>query len=126
MTKHSVQPRDVKGYGFLSFAKNNGKSISENIRKCLSGKYSQKLLDHAKQSATDALKTSSKRLNQKTPEAAGDLIGNNIANRITKVSKNSQQNISETITNEEDKDILKERYISREKRKEIIDELRLK
>ena len=33
MTKHSVQPRDVKGYGFLSFAKNNGKSISENISK---------------------------------------------------------------------------------------------
>ena len=61
MTKHSVQPRDVKGYGFLSFAKNNGKSISENISKCLSGKYSQKLLDHAKQSATDALKTSAEK-----------------------------------------------------------------
>ena len=31
------------------------------MSKNLSSKYSQKLLDHAKQSATDALKTASKR-----------------------------------------------------------------
>ena len=37
-----------------------GKNIGKNISKTLSGKYKQKLLDHAKQSATDALKTSSK------------------------------------------------------------------
>ena len=33
MTRYSVQPRDrvlVKGYGFLSFAKNMGKNISKN------------------------------------------------------------------------------------------------
>ena len=36
------------------------------MSKSLSGKYSQKLLDQAKQSATDALKTSSKRVIQKT------------------------------------------------------------
>ena len=59
MTRYSVQPRDrifVKGYGCLAFAKDMGK----NKIKILSFKYSQKLLDHAKQSATDALKTSSK------------------------------------------------------------------
>ena len=39
----------VKGHGFLSFAKN----ISKNI----SNKYSQKLVDRAKKSATDAIKT---------------------------------------------------------------------
>ena len=33
-----------------------GKNIGKNISKILSGKYSQKLLDHAKQSAADALK----------------------------------------------------------------------
>ena len=44
----------------------------------------QKLLDHAKKSATNALKTSSKREIQKTKEATADLIGNKIANRITK------------------------------------------
>ena len=38
----------VKGYGFLSFAKNMVKIISKNISKNLSGKYSRKLLDHAK------------------------------------------------------------------------------
>ena len=38
----------VKGYGFLSFAKNMVKIISKNISKNLGGKYSKKLLDHAK------------------------------------------------------------------------------
>ena len=54
----------------------------------MSGKYSQKLFDHAKQSATDGLKTTSKTVIQKTAEATGDLIGNNIANSITKSLKN--------------------------------------
>ena len=65
MTSYSVQHRDrtfVKGYKFLSFAKNIGKNICKNISKNLSGKYSQNLLDHAKTSATDALKASSKRV----------------------------------------------------------------
>ena len=48
----------------MSFAKN------------MSNKYSQKLLDRAKKSATDARKTASKRAVQKTVEATGDLIGN--------------------------------------------------
>ena len=60
MTHYSVQPSDrifMKGYGFLSFAKNMGKNIGKIISKNLSSKYSQKLFDHAKQSTTDALKT---------------------------------------------------------------------
>ena len=48
----------VKGYGFLSFDKNIGKSASK--------KYSQKLLDRAKKSTTDAIKTTSKKAIQKT------------------------------------------------------------
>ena len=79
---YSVQLWDrifVKGYGFLC--------IGKNLCKNLNSKYSQKPLDHTKQSATDALKTTSKRAIQKTAEAAGDLIGNKIPNRITKVSK---------------------------------------
>ena len=86
MMRCSVQPKDrifVKGYGFLSFAKN----IGENISKDLNGKYSQKLLDHAKQSATDAHKTTSKRAIEKTAEATGHLVGNKTADRIMKVSK---------------------------------------
>ena len=58
--------------------------------KNISSKYNQKLLDHAKKSATDVIKTSSKRADQKTADATGDLVGNKIVNRITKVSKNSQ------------------------------------
>ena len=92
MARCSVQPNDrifVKGYEFLSFAKNMGKNIGKNISKNLIGKYGQKPLDHAKQSAADAIKTSSKRVIQKTAEATGDLIGNKTANRIIKISKNS-------------------------------------
>ena len=54
------------------------------------------------------------------------MIGNKNANKITKVSKNSQQNDSETITTDRNKEIPKERYISPEERQEIIDKLRLK
>ena len=46
--------------------------------------------------------------------------------KITKVSKNSQQNNSETTTNDNDKEILKERYISPEERQKVIDNLDIK
>ena len=62
---------------------------------------------------------------QKAGEGTGDLIGNENADRITKLSKTSPQNNLETITNEHDKEIPKERYISPEERQKIIDELRL-
>ena len=45
---------------------------------------------------------------QKTAKANHDLIGNKIANKITKVSRSSSHNNSETITNENDKEIPKE------------------
>ena len=59
MMHYSVQTRDRtfgKGYGFFTFAKN----MVKNTGKIFIGKYSQKLLDHAKKSATDGLKTTSK------------------------------------------------------------------
>ena len=59
--------------------------------KHLSNKYGQKLLDSAKKSTTDAIKTTSKRTIQKTAEATGDLIGNKIADKITSVSKKNLQ-----------------------------------
>ena len=65
MTRYSVQPKNwvsVKDYEYLSFAKNMGEIQVKNI----SGKYSQKHLDHAAQSATNAFKTASKRAIQKT------------------------------------------------------------
>ena len=54
--RYSIEPRDriyVKGYGFLSFAKNMGKSLSN--------KYGQKLVDSSKKSTADPTKTASKR-----------------------------------------------------------------
>ena len=50
--RYLIEPWDRiygKGYGFLSFAKNIGKSLSN--------KYGQNLLDSAKKSTTDAIKT---------------------------------------------------------------------
>ena len=80
--RYSIEPRDiiyVEGYGFLSFAKNMSKSLSN--------KYGQKLLHNAKNFTTDAMKTASKRAIQKTAEVTGDLIGNKNADKITSVSK---------------------------------------
>ena len=44
--------------------------------------------------------------------------------KITKISKNSKQNNSEKITNENDKQIHKERYISLEEMQKVIGNLR--
>ena len=65
--RYSIEPRDriyVKGCGFLSFAKNMGKSLRN--------KYGQILLDNAKKSTADEIKTASKKAIQKTAEATGD------------------------------------------------------
>ena len=118
--RYSIEPRDrmyVKGYGFLSFAKNMGKSLSN--------KYGQKLLDSAKKSTTDAIKTASKRAIQKTAETTGDLIGNKIADKIASVS--NKKCTKELHNNDEDVKITthKKKYVSPEERQQIIDELRL-
>ena len=101
------------------------KSIGKNISKNLSGKYSQKFLDDAKQFAADALKSRWKKVIQKTVKATGDLIDNEIDDKITKVSKTSQQNNSKAVTNEPGIEIPKERYISPKERHKIIDYLAL-
>ena len=55
------------------------------------------------------------------------MIGNKIADKITKVSKVLPQNNSERIISEhEKKKILRERYICPEERHEVIDEFRLR
>ena len=112
--RYSIEPRDriyVKGYRFLSFLKN------------MSNKYGKKLVDTAKKSASDAIKTASKSAIQKTAEATSDLIGNKIVDKITSVSKKKSNN------NNDDDDVKlathKKRYISPEEKQQIIDELRL-
>ena len=89
----------VKGYGFLSFAKNFG------------NKYGKKLKDTATKTRMDTAKIASKRIVQKTAEAIGDLIGNKIADKITSIGKKKGKP--------------EEIYIPPEKRQQIIDDLRL-
>ena len=82
MMRYSTEPRFkkyVKGYGFLSFAKNFG------------NKYGKKLMDIATKTGMDAAKIASKRVVQKTAEATSDLIGNKIADKITSVGKSIEK-----------------------------------
>ena len=67
--RYSIEPKD----------KNMGKSLCN--------KYNQKLLDSAKKSTTDAIKTASKIAIQNTVEATCDLIGIKIADEIKSVLK---------------------------------------
>ena len=117
--RYSIEPKNriyVTRYGVLPFAKNMGKNLSN--------KYVWKLLDTTKKSTTDAIKTDSKRAIQKTTETTGDLIGNKSADKITNISKKYSIELQNNETNDEI-EIPKERYISPEKRQQIIGELRL-
>ena len=112
---YSTEPRNriyVKGSGFMSFSRS------------ISNKYGKKLVDTAKKSATDAIKTAPRRAIQKTAEATGDLVGNKIADKITSVSKKSTKKLP---TIDEDAELYphKKRYISPEEMQQIIDELSL-
>ena len=86
--QYSIEPKErrhVKGCGFLSFVSKHATKVAKNV----SNKYVQKLADTAKKSATNVKKTVSKKAIQKTAEAAGDLVGNKIADKIASVSKKS-------------------------------------
>ena len=93
----------------------------------MTNKYSQKCLDGAKKSATDAIKTASKRAIQKTAKATGDLIGNKIPDKITSASKQSSKELhsKELHPNKANNETPKERYKSPQERQKIIDKLRL-
>ena len=77
----------------MSFAKN------------MSNKYSQKILDTAKKSTTDAIKTTSKRAIQKTAEGTGDLIGTETPFINCKIEVNNTE-----IDNAKDIDIVMPMY----------------
>ena len=97
--RYSTEPRFrkyVKGYGFLSFAKNFG------------NKYGKKLMDTATKTGMDAAKTASKRVVQKTAEATGDLIENKTADKITSLGK--------TKSKEKEEEERPEAYIPPDKR----------
>ena len=90
-----------------------------------SNKYGQKLLDSAKKSTTDAIKTASKTAIQKTAEATCELIGNKITNKITSVSTGLHSKNSPKELQNDKMETPRKRYISLEKIQQINDELRL-
>ena len=113
--RYTIEPRDrvyVKGYGFMAFSRS------------MTNKHGKKLVDTGKKSATDAIKTASKRAIQKTAEATGDLVVNKIADKITSVSKKSTKKLP-TIDEDVELTTHKKRFILPEERQQIIDELRL-
>ena len=77
--RYSIEPKErrfVKGYGFMSFARN------------FSDKYSQSLMDKGVDVSKTFAKTAGKKILKETAKATGDLIGNKIADKITSASKN--------------------------------------
>ena len=87
-------------------------NISKSISKNVSSKFSQKRIDHAKHFSINWIKATSKRVIQKTAQETGDLIGNKIVDKITRVPKTLKKNNPET--NKEE--ILRERNTSPEQR----------
>ena len=97
--RYSAEPKYrkyVKGYGFLSFAKQIG------------DKYGKKLMDTVTKTEINAAK--------KTAETTGHLIGNKTADKITSLGNTKSK---------EKEDERQEIYIPSEKRQQIIDDLRL-
>ena len=94
--------RYVQGQGFMSFARNIG------------NKYGKKIFDK------DFAKIAGKEVLTKSPEATGDLIGNKIADRITKSTRNKEQKEDDRIMEE-----TPEINIPPEKREQIIRDLKL-
>ena len=74
-------------------------------------------------SATDAIRTASRRTIQKTAEATRDLIGIKTADKITSASTelHSKKSSKELHSNEANNEITKEKYISPQERQQIID-----
>ena len=104
--RYSIELRNrvyMKGNRFMSFARS------------MSNKYGKNLLIQLTKSATDAIKTASKRAIQKTAEATGDLVRNKIADKITSVSKKSTEKLS-TIDEDVELTTHNKRYISPEER----------
>ena len=96
------------------------------VAKSLNNKYSQKVLDSAIKSTTDAIKNASKKAIQKTAKATGDLISNKICAKITSISKSpTELHSNELHLKKMRMKQIYEKYISSEERQQFIYELKL-
>ena len=78
-------------------------------------KYGKKLMDTATKTWIDAAKTASERVVQKTAEATGNLIRNKIADKITLAGK----------TKRKKKKMKDKKFTYHQKRRQIIDDVKL-
>ena len=86
----------------------------------LEKKYGKKILNNRLSAGKDFAKIAGKKVLTKSVEATGDLIGNKIADRITKSARNKEQKEDDRIM-EETQEII----IPPEKREQIIRDLKL-
>ena len=68
--------------------------------KKMSNKYGRKILDKSMDAGKDFAKIAGKKVLAKTAEATDDLIGNKIADRITRSSRNEEQKEDDRIMEE--------------------------
>ena len=128
--RYSLEPRYrryVQGQGFRSFARNIGNKCDKkifdksiDIGKSMKKEYGKKILDNSLSAGKDFAKIAGKKVLTKSEEATGDLIGNKIADRITKSSRNKEQKEDDRIIEE-----TQELIIPPEKREQIINDLKL-
>ena len=128
--RYSLEPsyrKYVHGHGFMSFAKNIGNKYgkklfdkSMDVSKIYGKKYGNKLLDNSISAGKDFAKIAGKKVLTKSAEATGDMIGNKIADRITKSTKDKAQKEDDRKMEE-----TQELIIPPEKREQIIKDLKL-
>ena len=128
--RYSLEPRYrryVQGQGFMSFARNIGNKYGKKIfdksidvGKSMKKIYGKKILDNSISAGKDFAKIAGKKVLTKSAEATGDLIGNKIADRITKSSRNTDQKEDDRIMEE-----TQELIIPPEKREQITKNLKL-
>ena len=114
--------RHVQRQGFMSFAKNIGNKYgrkifdkSIDVGKKMSNKYGRKILDKSMDAGKDFAKIAGKKVLHESAEATREMIGNKIADRITKSSRNKAQKEDDRIMEE-----IQELIIPPEKREQII------
>ena len=108
--RYSLEPsyrRYVQGQGYMSFARNIGNKYGRKIfykiidvGKKMSNNYGRKILDKSTDAGNNFAKIAGKKVFTKSAEATGDMIGNKIAYRINKSSRNKAQKEDDRIMEE--------------------------
>ena len=127
--RYSIFPRErryVKGYGFLSFARSFGKKAASKI--------GDVAVKHGKEAAAKA----GKRALTKAAEATGDVVGQKIADKITKAaqpkatkSKVARPKVAkpqialDSVEDEDQPTVKTQRNFTPAEREQILNELRL-